>query len=537
MTVGLTARTGARMLLGGFLVYMGLAHLFWARRGFQIAVPDWATRPSGLDKDAIVVASGVVEIMLGGALIALPRERRTVGALTAAFFVAVFPGNVHHWRTGRSAPLLRTDRARFNRLFSSRSSSGGRCGPRGHGRKRRLRRYVRAGPGAGEADQHHHVVTIRKRALRTKGTVTGLRDGGCLLARSRSDVRGVGCGREEFAESLGVPAVVADGADSSVGDGDELDVLVCEGTPVAGSGGRGHDRDAVIAGEHVDDLEPVVLDDGLAFEEVGDHVVRAGVRAPVALISRLPPLHVSREAVTDTVDVTLHECPVQLLHDFDVRRHVSSSGKLNDVRLSFMDDPVKSADRSPRAKREWHRGITRDSVANAAVALLDREGRKALTMRRLAQDLDVTAASLYFHVAGKDDLIELVVERVLDGVRLPPSPDLVAAFVAYRRALLDHSEAALLILEFPRLTQASARLTERSLTLLTDSGMPLREATDRHVTAVAYMLGWVLQELMPRKIAPGLAIDSPLVREAMSDLGRRETEDRFVIGLRLILGT
>ncbi|MBD3941436.1 TetR/AcrR family transcriptional regulator C-terminal domain-containing protein [Microbacterium sp. NEAU-LLC] len=202
-----------------------------------------------------------------------------------------------------------------------------------------------------------------------------------------------------------------------------------------------------------------------------------------------------------------------------------------------MDDPVKSADRSPRAKREWHRGITRDSVANAAVALLDREGRKALTMRRLAQDLDVTAASLYFHVAGKDDLIELVVERVLDGVRLPPSPDLVAAFVAYRRALLDHSEAALLILEFPRLTQASARLTERSLTLLTDSGMPLREATDRHVTAVAYMLGWVLQELMPRKIAPGLAIDSPLVREAMSDLGRRETEDRFVIGLRLILGT
>ena len=117
MTVGLIARTGARMLLGGFLVYMGLAHLFWARRGFQIAVPDWATRASGLDKDAIVVASGVVEIMLGGALIALPRERRTVGALTAVFFVAVFPGNVHHWRTGRSAPLLRTDRARFIRLF------------------------------------------------------------------------------------------------------------------------------------------------------------------------------------------------------------------------------------------------------------------------------------------------------------------------------------------------------------------------------------------------------------------------------------
>lgn len=110
-------RVGARVLLAGFLVYMGLAHLLWARRGFRIAVPDWAPRASGLDKDAIVVASGAVEIMLGGALVALPAERRTIGATAAAFFVAVFPGNVHQWRTGRSAPMLRTDRARFVRLF------------------------------------------------------------------------------------------------------------------------------------------------------------------------------------------------------------------------------------------------------------------------------------------------------------------------------------------------------------------------------------------------------------------------------------
>ncbi|WES64673.1 hypothetical protein P0L94_01055 [Microbacter sp. GSS18] len=110
-------RIGSRVLLGGFLVYMGLAHLFWARRGFRIAVPDWASRTSGLDKDAIVVASGAAEIMLGGALVALPGDRKTIGAAVAAFFVAVFPGNVHHWRTGRSAPLLRTDRARFIRLF------------------------------------------------------------------------------------------------------------------------------------------------------------------------------------------------------------------------------------------------------------------------------------------------------------------------------------------------------------------------------------------------------------------------------------
>ena len=47
-----------------------------------------------MDKDGVVVGSGVVEVMLGGALVVLPRSRSRVGALLAAFYVAVFPGNV-----------------------------------------------------------------------------------------------------------------------------------------------------------------------------------------------------------------------------------------------------------------------------------------------------------------------------------------------------------------------------------------------------------------------------------------------------------
>lgn len=89
----------------------------WGRRGYRIVVPDWATRVLHTDKDAIVVASGVAEVLLGVGLVALPRERGRIGAAVAAFFVAVFPGNVHQWRTGRSAPGLSTDRARFVRLF------------------------------------------------------------------------------------------------------------------------------------------------------------------------------------------------------------------------------------------------------------------------------------------------------------------------------------------------------------------------------------------------------------------------------------
>ncbi len=110
-------RTAARWALAALLAVAGLAHLFWLRRGFRIAVPPWATRLLRTDKDMIVVASGAAELLLGTALIALPRERRRIGMATAAFFVAVFPGNVHQWRERTPAPGLRTDRARLMRLF------------------------------------------------------------------------------------------------------------------------------------------------------------------------------------------------------------------------------------------------------------------------------------------------------------------------------------------------------------------------------------------------------------------------------------
>ncbi len=111
------ARAVGRGLLALLLVTAGVSHLSPGRRGYRIVVPEWATRMLRLDTDAIIIASGVVELGLGVALVVLPRERRRIGAIVAAFFVAVFPGNVHQWRTGRPAPLMRTDRARFIRLL------------------------------------------------------------------------------------------------------------------------------------------------------------------------------------------------------------------------------------------------------------------------------------------------------------------------------------------------------------------------------------------------------------------------------------
>jgi uncharacterized membrane protein len=110
-----STRTIARLLLAGSLVFAGVSHLFWARREFQAQVPDFTTKV--LDRDAVVVASGVVEIMLGAALVALPKERRRMGVILAAFFTAVFPGNIEQFTKKRDGFGLDSDRKRFVRLF------------------------------------------------------------------------------------------------------------------------------------------------------------------------------------------------------------------------------------------------------------------------------------------------------------------------------------------------------------------------------------------------------------------------------------
>lgn len=104
----------ARVLLGSTLIGAGIGHLTFARRDFRAQVPDWVP----LDVDTTVLASGVVEIALGSALIFARKEHRaTVGTVAAGFFAAVFPGNVSQYVHGRSAFGLDTDRKRLARLF------------------------------------------------------------------------------------------------------------------------------------------------------------------------------------------------------------------------------------------------------------------------------------------------------------------------------------------------------------------------------------------------------------------------------------
>lgn len=103
----------ARTLLGAALAYAGFTHLTTSRTEFQAQVPTILASQA----DFVVIASGVVEIVLGLSLIFLYKYRTQIGWITALFFIAIFPGNISQYLNGTDAFGLDTDQARATRLL------------------------------------------------------------------------------------------------------------------------------------------------------------------------------------------------------------------------------------------------------------------------------------------------------------------------------------------------------------------------------------------------------------------------------------
>ena len=109
-------KTFIRILLGLFMTYAGVSHLTIARQEFVAQVPTWLQFSPGFT-DFVVLASGVVEIVLGLGMLFLWKKKAIVGALLALFYVLIFPGNINQYVNDIDAFGLDTDQARFIRLF------------------------------------------------------------------------------------------------------------------------------------------------------------------------------------------------------------------------------------------------------------------------------------------------------------------------------------------------------------------------------------------------------------------------------------
>lgn len=107
-----SAQTAGRIILGLFISLAGIGHLTFQRQEFLAQVPPWLP----IEPDLVVVLSGIVEILLGIFLLFLSKYRTRVGWIVAAFFVAVFPGNIAQLVEHRNAFGLNSDFLRWMRL-------------------------------------------------------------------------------------------------------------------------------------------------------------------------------------------------------------------------------------------------------------------------------------------------------------------------------------------------------------------------------------------------------------------------------------
>ena len=153
----------------------------------------------------------------------------------------------------------------------------------------------------------------------------------------------------------------------------------------------------------------------------------------------------------------------------------------------------------------WMRGLgggrkprfTHDDVRGAAMRIADREGIDALSMRRLAAELQAPTMTLYYYVRTKDELLSLIVDAVMAEVVLPHDevlPEdwkeaLVVIASRSRDVLLRHRWVTSLS-EGPSIGPSSVRHFDQSLQALAHLDQPFRVKLDILNTVDEYVFGY-----------------------------------------------
>jgi AcrR family transcriptional regulator len=203
------------------------------------------------------------------------------------------------------------------------------------------------------------------------------------------------------------------------------------------------------------------------------------------------------------------------------------------------------------------------------VRIIDTDGLDALTMRRLANEIGVAAMTVYSYVRDKDELLDLVIDRVAAAVTIPPeSADwrerARALAHSLRDTLLAHPEGARLINQRPMLSPHAFRIFDCGLGIFRDAGFPDEQAADAYFAFGNYVMGCVSQataEARPRTdpgsdpdqraaylrqlpadrfpniraLAPYLGRPNPTAAATHHDSGADAPRRRFDLGLASLL--
>jgi AcrR family transcriptional regulator len=216
--------------------------------------------------------------------------------------------------------------------------------------------------------------------------------------------------------------------------------------------------------------------------------------------------------------------------------------------------------RTPRGERRTRPPLTREGIVDAALGILDVDGVDALTVRRLGSELGTGAASLYWHIAGKQELGDLVYDRIMGEIELPaPDPSkwedqLKDMARQGYRVMLSHHDAVRLSIGRPPAGPNTVRIVEWMLGLLRGAGIPDRIATYFGNTLGRFLDASVLEasvgatandgrgdqeEMLGQQLSEywsGLPADQfPNVTALASTFVEGDPEDLFEFGLDLLI--
>lgn len=194
------------------------------------------------------------------------------------------------------------------------------------------------------------------------------------------------------------------------------------------------------------------------------------------------------------------------------------------------------------------RTLTHDQIAAAALALVDRDGIAALSMRTVAQQLGTGTMSLYRYVSGREDIEKLVVERVLGAVKTvvpgtaPWRERITLLSDRIRDAVGMHSGVVSLVMTHRHASQAVKRCTEAFLRALTDAGFSGKPRVIALRTLVAFLNGTLVSQHHGPLPGAGTRIlarmkdpEFPLMAETARDAQRVTSWEEFRKGLTAVL--
>ncbi|GAB3904061.1 TetR/AcrR family transcriptional regulator C-terminal domain-containing protein [Kibdelosporangium lantanae] len=173
------------------------------------------------------------------------------------------------------------------------------------------------------------------------------------------------------------------------------------------------------------------------------------------------------------------------------------------------DDVLWLRDEAPRPPRR-NTPLTLERIITAAIAELDTAGVERLTMRRLAERLEVTSTALYWHVSTKEDLLDLALDHVVGEVPVPPSGQeprsgLRVLLVGWRAAMLAHPWSPAL-LGRPLLGPNVLARTEFIQAMLVRSGLAGLELAAATRTLAGFVLGAAMADATWRRLDDPAAI-------------------------------